>query len=67
MTLRCAVLDDFQNIALTAADWTPLAGKVKPEAFSEHFGDEDLLVDAVSDADIIVIMRERTPFPASPA
>ena len=65
MTLRCAVLDDYQHVALTAADWTPLVGRVQTTAFSEHFENEDTLVDAVADADIIVIMRERTPFPTA--
>lgn len=63
--MRCAVLDDYQEVALTAADWTPLARRVQVSTFTEHFRTEDALVDAIRDAEIVVIMRERTPFPAS--
>jgi phosphoglycerate dehydrogenase-like enzyme len=62
MTLRCAVLDDYQNVALTMADWSPLAGKVDITVHNDHYDREDDLVAAVGDCEIIVIMRERTPF-----
>lgn len=61
--LRCAVLDDYQRIALTIADWGTLSEAVQVEAFSQHFETEDRLVEAIKDYDVIVIMRERTPFP----
>jgi phosphoglycerate dehydrogenase-like enzyme len=58
--LRCAVLDDYQDIALDLADWSP----VRATSFREHFATQDDLVRAVHDHEILVIMRERTPFPA---
>ncbi|NUW34053.1 D-2-hydroxyacid dehydrogenase family protein [Nonomuraea sp. SMC257] len=64
MTLRCAVLDDYQGVALTAADWSPLAGKVEVRALREHLADRDELVAALADCEIVVAMRERTPFDA---
>ena len=64
MTLRCAVLDDYQQVALKMADWSSLTN-VEVKSFAEHFGTESELVDAVEDAEIVVIMRERTPFRAS--
>ena len=64
MTLRCAVLDDYQQVALKMADWSSLAN-VKVRSFTEHFWTDDALVDAIKDAEIVVIMRERTPFRAS--
>jgi phosphoglycerate dehydrogenase-like enzyme len=64
MTLHCAVLDDYQGIALTAADWSPLAGKAEIRTLREHLADRDKLVAALADCEIIVAMRERTPFDA---
>ncbi len=65
MTLRCALLDDFQGAALNHADWSPLAGQVELTAFPEHFASQDELATALSDFDIVVTLRERVPFPAS--
>ena len=62
--LRCAVLDDYQDVALATADWSSLAERVEVRAHREHFGSVDELVEAVRDCQILVIMRERTPFPA---
>ncbi|MEU6481168.1 D-2-hydroxyacid dehydrogenase family protein [Streptomyces sp. NPDC047017] len=65
MRLRCALLDDFQNAATTVADWTPLADRVEVTSHTEHHPTEDALVAALADADIVVTLRERVPFPAS--
>jgi phosphoglycerate dehydrogenase-like enzyme len=62
--LRCAILDDYQNAALTMADWSAIADRVEVKPFHQHFDKEDELVDAIGDCDIVVIMRERTPFRA---
>jgi len=62
MTLRCAILDDYQNIALKMADWSPLQGKAEINVFNQHLGDTDNVVKALKDFDIICAMRERTPF-----
>jgi len=63
--LRCAVLDDYQGAAHRYADWSPLEGKVAVEVFREHIEGEDALVAALKDFDIVMLMRERTPFPRS--
>jgi phosphoglycerate dehydrogenase-like enzyme len=60
---RCAVLDDYQGVALTAADWSPVRDAVEVDVFREHIADEDALVTALEPYEILVIMRERTPFP----
>ncbi|MEU6943189.1 D-2-hydroxyacid dehydrogenase family protein, partial [Streptomyces rubiginosohelvolus] len=65
MSLRCAVLDDFQQVATTAADWGPLKGRVEIVSFPEHFATEDGLAAALADFDIVVTLRERVAFPAS--
>ncbi|MEW9555435.1 D-2-hydroxyacid dehydrogenase family protein [Nonomuraea sp. NPDC050783] len=58
--LRCAILDDYQSVGLGLADWS----RVRATSFSTHFTDIDELAAALADFDIIVIMRERTPFTA---
>lgn len=59
--MRCAILDDYQGVALSLADWS----RVDARAFREHFTTHDELVAAIGDCEIVVVMRERTPFPAS--
>ncbi|MFF7328716.1 NAD(P)-dependent oxidoreductase [Streptomyces sp. NPDC008150] len=65
MRFRCAVLDDFQGVALDCADWGAIAGDVEVVAFREHFEGEDALAGALADFDFVVTLRERVPFPAS--
>ncbi|WP_329124444.1 D-2-hydroxyacid dehydrogenase family protein [Streptomyces sp. NBC_01465] len=65
MTLRCAVLDDYQNAATTMADWTPLTDRVEVVTHPEHFPTEDELAAALAEFDIVVTLRERVPFPAT--
>ncbi|MGW2280231.1 D-2-hydroxyacid dehydrogenase family protein [Streptomyces sp. NPDC001770] len=65
MTLRCAVLDDFQSVATTAADWSPLTGRVDVVCFPEHFATEDETAEALASYDVVVTLRERVPFPAT--
>lgn len=63
--LRCAVLDDFQQVATELADWSPVADRVETVAFREHFDTQDELAAALGDFDIVVTLRERVAFPAS--
>ncbi|GAA1622931.1 D-2-hydroxyacid dehydrogenase family protein [Nonomuraea maheshkhaliensis] len=58
--LRCAVLDDYQDVALGLADWS----RVRARSLREHLADADDLVAAIHDCEIVVAMRERTPFTA---
>lgn len=65
MRLRCAVIDDFQDVATSIADWSPLADRVDVTSFTEHVDDEDELVALLEEFDIVVTLRERVPFPAT--
>ncbi len=65
MKLSCAILDDYQNAALSMADWSSLFNQVEVRSFQQHFDEEDELVKAISHCHILVIMRERTPIRAS--
>ena len=62
MKHRCAILDDYQNVALKLADWSPLTGDVEIKVFNEPFPDQKAAVKALQGFDIICMMRERTPF-----
>src|SRR6266851_2254281 len=60
---RCAILDDYQNVALTAADWSKVAGDLDIKVFNEHLGGPDNVVKALQGFEIVCAMRERTAFP----
>ncbi|MGV9315243.1 D-2-hydroxyacid dehydrogenase family protein [Streptomyces sp. NPDC003691] len=63
--LRCAVLDDYQDVARTLADWPRLGDRVATRFLRTPLASHDAVVDAVGDCEILVVMRERTPFPAA--
>lgn len=61
--MRIAILDDYQRIALSSADWTRLdAAEVVP--FHGHIPDTADLAAELRPFDVVVAMRERTPFTA---
>ena len=62
---RVALLDDYQDVALQMADWRSLPADVEVLAFRDHLSDENALVERLKDIDIIMAMRERTPFQRS--
>lgn len=62
---RIAVLDDYQYVAATYADWSRLPEPVEVVEFADHVSDEDALVKRLAPFDVIIAMRERTPFPRS--
>jgi phosphoglycerate dehydrogenase-like enzyme len=59
---RIAVLDDYQGVALSIGGWERLPPDSEIQAFRDHVSDEDALVERLLPFDIIVAMRERTPF-----
>ena len=63
--MKLAILDDYQNAALRLADWGRLPSDIAVEVFHRHLGDEDAVAAALADFDMVVAMRERTPFPRS--
>jgi phosphoglycerate dehydrogenase-like enzyme len=56
-----AVLDDYQNVALSMADWSPLKGRASITVFNDHVADVDAVVSRLLPFDIVCVMRERTP------
>ena len=60
--MRIAVLDDYQDIATSLADWDSLGAEVV--TFTDTVDGPDELVSRLAGFDVAVAMRERTPFPA---
>lgn len=59
--IRIAVLDDYQNVALSMADWSVLDTRAAVTVFNDHLTDTDALVTRLQSFDVVCIMRERTP------
>ena len=63
MSMRLAILDDYQNVALGLADWASLGPAVSPVSIREVLPSVDAAARRLEDFDILIAMRERTPFP----
>ncbi len=63
MTLRIAVLDDYQKVALSLVDWRALGADVEATSFSDHIDNVDVAARALADFDVFVLMRERMRVP----
>jgi phosphoglycerate dehydrogenase-like enzyme len=58
------VLDDYQAVALASADWSEVQAAHTVEVITSHIADESALVRRLAQSEIVVAMRERTPFTA---
>jgi phosphoglycerate dehydrogenase-like enzyme len=63
--LKIAIIDDWQDVARTSADWSRLATRAELIFFTDAFGSEDDAARALADFDVVLTMRERTAFPES--
>jgi len=61
--VRAAILDDYQNVAMGLADWSPIARDVEIKVFNKPFRSQDEAIKALQGFAVVVGMRERTPFP----
>lgn len=61
----CAVLDDYQGVALSMADWSGVSATYVIRVVTEPMGDLEQVRRALVDCRVVVAMRERTPFPAT--
>ncbi len=59
---KVAVLDDYQNVAQEMAAWDSLPANVGVDFFQDHLSDEDDVTRRLEPYEIVVAMRERTPF-----
>jgi phosphoglycerate dehydrogenase-like enzyme len=62
--LRIAILDDYQDVARSKGDWQSIPD-AQVQSFQDHVSDEDALAKRLGPFEVIVAMRERTPFPRS--
>ncbi|MGH9103165.1 MAG: D-2-hydroxyacid dehydrogenase family protein [Acidimicrobiales bacterium] len=60
--LRVAILDDYQGVARSFADWEAGVPGAEVVTFSDHVGEEEL-GERLAGFAVIVAMRERTPLP----
>ena len=61
---QVAILDDYQHVAHGYGDWSVLPPDTNLTYFHDHLADEGELADRLRDFEVVVAMRERTPFPA---
>ncbi len=61
---KMVILDDYQDVALSLADWRALQGQIVVRSLNVHVASEDALVEQISDAHVLFMMRERTPLTA---
>jgi phosphoglycerate dehydrogenase-like enzyme len=62
---RVAILDDYQNVALSLADWSVLDGRATVTVFNDHLADADAVIERLQPFEIVCVMRERTPMTRS--
>jgi phosphoglycerate dehydrogenase-like enzyme len=62
-TVNVAILDDYQGVSLSLADWSPLDGRTTITVFNDHLSDPDAVIDRLKSFDVVCVMRERTPLP----
>ena len=63
--MQVAILDDYQNVALSMADWSDVAVRAEITVFTDHLADQDAVVERLAPFDVVCVMRERTPLPRS--
>ena len=63
--VRIAVLDDYQDVARGLADWGSLPDDAQVIVFNDHVAEEEEVVARLHGFEVVVAMRERTPFPRS--
>lgn len=60
---KIAVLDDYQDVARRATDWSVLPKGADVTFFHDHIADHAKLIGRLRDFDVVCVMRERTPLP----
>ncbi len=61
--LKAAILDDYQGVAKSLADWSAVAKDIEIKVFDKPFASQAEAIKALQGFAIIAGMRERTPFP----
>ncbi|MES1169602.1 MAG: D-2-hydroxyacid dehydrogenase family protein [Leifsonia sp.] len=61
--IKVALLDDYQDVARSMGDWSRLSDRVDLAFYTERIEDREELVRELEPCEVVVAMRERTPFP----
>lgn len=61
--MKVAILDDYQNVALSMADWSAVAARADITVFHDHLADPAAVIERLAPFDVVCVMRERTPLP----
>ena len=64
MPVQIAVLDDYQEVASELAPWERLAPEAEVTFFHDHLLRDGVVRDLLEGFEVVVAMRERTPFTA---
>ena len=59
--MKIAILDDYQNVAMSIVDWSAIAENADITVFNDHIDQTDALIERLLPFDVICVMRERTP------
>jgi phosphoglycerate dehydrogenase-like enzyme len=62
-TMRVAILDDYQSVALQMANWSEVAARAEITVFTDHVSGQDAVIERLAPFDVVCVMRERTPLP----
>jgi phosphoglycerate dehydrogenase-like enzyme len=65
LPIKVAVLDDYQGVALSIVDWSSVTERANVTVFRDHLSDPDAVAERLAPFDVVCIMRERTPMPAT--
>ena len=65
LPIKVAVLDDYQGVALSIVDWSSVSERANVTVFRDHLSDPDAVAERLAPFDVVCIMRERTPMPAT--
>lgn len=58
--MKIVVLDDYQGVALSSADWSQVEQRADIVVLRDHISDEHELLHRLAGAEVLVLMRERT-------
>ena len=61
LKLKAAILDDYQMVSTSFADWSVITDRVELTIFDQHESDQTRLIQRLQPFGILCVMRERTP------
>jgi phosphoglycerate dehydrogenase-like enzyme len=59
--IKIAILDDYQQVALSTANWLAIQQQAAVTVFTDHLPNADAVIERLLPFNIICVMRERTP------